>query len=53
VTKSGTAIAQRSSQAVLGSYSYLVGIFESDPNTGAAWTVSGVNATEFGIEIAS
>lgn len=33
-----------------GSYKRAVSVRETDPNTAAAWTVSGVNAAEFGFE---
>jgi hypothetical protein len=32
------------------SYQDFQGVFERDPNTGVAWTASGVNAAEFGIK---
>ena len=31
-------------------YADYQGIFEVDPNTGVAWTISGVNAAQFGIK---
>lgn len=39
------------SEPLLTSYSQISSIFEYDPNTNAAWTVSGVNAVHCGFEV--
>ncbi len=35
------------------SYYYIAEILETDPSTGSAWTISGINAAEFGYEVAT
>jgi hypothetical protein len=53
-TKSGATVADSGTDLGLStSYQYLIGLFETDPNTSAAWTVSGVNAAEFGVKTIS
>ena len=34
----------------LNSYVNFQGLFPTDPNSGVAWTVAGVNAAEFGVK---
>jgi len=34
-----------------GSYVYLLQLYETNPGTGAAWTIAGVNDAEFGIKV--
>lgn len=52
ILKSGGAIQNEATQAQSLSYVNQQGaIRETDPNTGAAWTVSAVNALEAGVEI--
>ena len=50
--KSGSTVSDNGADfaLTLNSYADFVGIFETDPNTGVAWTVSGVNAAEFGVK---
>jgi hypothetical protein len=50
--KSGGTVSDNGSDfaLTLNSYVNFQGIFPTDPNTGVAWTVSGVNAAEFGIK---
>jgi hypothetical protein len=50
--KSGSTTADSGTDLplTLGSYADLQGIFPTDPNTGIAWTISGVNAAEFGVK---
>jgi hypothetical protein len=52
VTKSGATVADNGSDfaLTLNTYADFQGLFETDPNTGVAWTVSGVNAAEFGVK---
>lgn len=42
----GTAVAPAN-----GTYSLVSDVFETDPNTAAAWTEAGVNAVKLGVEI--
>ena len=48
--KSGATLADNGADfaLTLSSYFDFQGIFQTDPNTGVAWTVAGVNAAEFG-----
>jgi hypothetical protein len=52
VTKSSATIADNGVDFPLtqNSYQYFQGYFDTDPATGVAWTVSGVNAAEFGVK---
>lgn len=51
VTKSGSTLGDNGSDLALSTtYQYLLAFLESDPNTGVAWTGSGVNAAEFGVK---
>lgn len=50
--KSGTTTSADAGQAVDSSYEELVRVEEDDPDTGAAWTASGVNSAQFGVEVA-
>lgn len=43
---SGTAVAPAN-----GTYALVSDVFETDPNTAAAWTEAGVNAVKLGVEI--
>jgi hypothetical protein len=50
--KSGSTFAYSPSESILDSYRYHVGIFETNPNTGTAWSsVSDVNGTQIGFTI--
>jgi len=50
--KSGTAEDAGTGEVIASaSYKTMRRISETDPNTGAAWTVSGVNAAQFGIKV--
>ena len=52
VARSGTTeTAAAASHDALASYADTQDIFETDPDTGAAWTEAGFAAAEFGIEI--
>lgn len=52
VARSGTTeTAAGASHDALASYADTQDIFETDPDTGAAWTEAGFAAAEFGIEI--
>jgi hypothetical protein len=44
-------ICNGSNVQLLTSYSHIYGIYETDPNTGNAWTSSGVNTLKAGFEI--
>jgi hypothetical protein len=48
--KSGATTSTGTSQALPSSYAYLTQIWETDPNTAAAWTEANLNAAEFGVE---
>lgn len=39
------------SQALSTSYVYLSQIYEADPATSAAWTISGINGDQFGVKV--
>lgn len=50
--KTGTTTSADSAQAIAGtSYETLYRIAEQDPDTSAAWTSSGINGAQFGIEV--
>jgi hypothetical protein len=51
--KSGAASANGAPLALTASYVYYRDIFETDPNTSAAWTSGGVNAIQIGPEVAT
>lgn len=51
--KSGTTEVTGSSQSPTASYIYYSAYQDTDPNTSAAWTASGVNAVTAGAKIAS
>lgn len=50
--KSGASVQVNSGKQVATSYWPVQTVFASDPATGAAWTVAGLNAAEFGYEAA-
>jgi hypothetical protein len=52
VTKSAGTTADSGTDFALSlsSYADFQGVFETDPNTGVAWTTAGVNAAEFGMK---
>lgn len=51
VAKSGSTIGDNGSDFYLGNTAQIYqGVLATDPNTGVAWTVSGVNAAEFGVK---
>lgn len=47
---SSAAYANGADQTLAVAYKLFVDAFYTDPNTGAAWTASGLNAAEFGVE---
>jgi hypothetical protein len=49
--KSGTVISVGANINLVGSYQYFSDMYTLDPNTGTAWTPSGVNLTQFGYKI--
>jgi hypothetical protein len=51
--KQGGTTYSGSTQAVGTSYSIVTELVPQDPNTSAPWTISGVNAAEFGLELVS
>ena len=51
--KSGSTEVAGSSQSPAASYSYFSAYQDTDPNTSAAWTASGVNSVTAGVKIAS
>jgi hypothetical protein len=48
--KSSSTTSTGTSQALPSSYAYLTQVWETDPNTAAAWTETNLNAAEFGVE---
>jgi hypothetical protein len=48
--KSGATTSTGASQALPSSYAYLLQVWETDPNTAAAWTEANFNSAEFGVE---
>jgi len=52
VTKSGATLGDNGADFALStSYAYYHGLFETDPNTSAAWLIAAVNAAEFGVKV--
>ncbi len=51
--KSGTTEVSGAAQAPGASYAYFAAYADADPNTGAAWTATGVNSLSAGARIAS
>lgn len=51
VTRSGSTDYDGSSTALTTSYAAYSRVHETDPNTSAAWTASGVNAVEVGVKV--
>jgi hypothetical protein len=52
VAKTGTTTIDNGTDLMLSTTPTIQsGIFETDPSTGVAWTVSGVNAAEFGVKV--
>jgi hypothetical protein len=51
VARSSATEVDGPTEGISGGYSYRDHIYENDPNGGAAWTESSVNAAEFGIKI--
>ena len=52
-TKSGATTTDSSAVTLSTSYAGYSNIYETDPNTTSAWTVSGVNALQIGQKVAS
>lgn len=51
-TKSGSTLGDNGSDLALNQqYAYFMGLFESDPNTSAAWTLANAEAAEFGVKL--
>lgn len=51
-TKSGVVLGDSGADlVVLSNYQYLQGFLTTDPNTGVAWTMTGVNSAEFGVKV--
>jgi len=51
VVRSGGTDFVGTSQNIGSSYTYYQQLYEQDPNTAAAWTISNVNAAEFGVKL--
>jgi hypothetical protein len=51
--KSGATEVTGSSQSPSTSYLYYASYQDTDPNTSAAWTASGVNSATAGVKIAT
>jgi hypothetical protein len=49
--KSGATTSDGTAVSPSTSYTYLTNVRETDPDTAAAWTASGVNAAEFGMKV--
>jgi len=52
VVKSSATVANGATQALNTTQNYYSDVFATDPNTSTAWTQSGVNNAEFGVEAA-
>jgi hypothetical protein len=52
-TKSGATTTDSTAVTLAASYAGYSRIYETDPNTASAWTVSGVNALQIGQKVAS
>ena len=48
--KSGATTTTGATQTLSSSYAYFKEIYETDPNTAAAWTETNLNSAEFGVE---
>jgi hypothetical protein len=51
ICKSGTTTETGDPDSLTSEYIPSWKIFDTDPDTGAAWTTSGVNSAEFGVEV--
>jgi hypothetical protein len=51
--KSGTTTADGTTQGIATSYLPYGDLYETDPDTAMAWTPSGVNTVQVGIEVVS
>lgn len=51
IIKSGGTSANGSTKAAASDYALAYDIFEKDPNTDAAWTKSGIDALQVGVEV--
>jgi hypothetical protein len=51
--KSGTTTADGTTRGMATSYLAYGDLYETDPDTAIAWTPSGVNAMQVGIEVVS
>jgi hypothetical protein len=50
--KSGATVSDSGTDQPLStSYQYLMGLFETDPNTAVAWTMVNIQAAEFGVKV--
>lgn len=49
--KSGATVGKSAAQSLASSYTYYQGVFEQDPDTAAQWTISGVEAGAYGVEV--
>lgn len=49
IVNSSATVAEGDTHALASSYQFIQDTFETDPDTGVAWTKSGVDAAEFGI----
>jgi hypothetical protein len=49
--KSGSATQNGTTQGMSATYQIFSDIYETDPNTSAAWTASAVNAAQVGVEV--
>ena len=53
ICRSGSTNYEGSEFAPDTDYTYFQNVWETDPDTASAWTVSGVNSAEFGIKVES
>jgi hypothetical protein len=51
VVRSGVTDFVGTSRNIGSTYTYYQQVYETDPNTAAAWTITNVNAAEFGIKL--
>lgn len=52
VKSSVTEVAGATHNFMWDNYNPIIDIWETDPNTGSAWTYAAINAAQFGIEVA-
>lgn len=51
LAKSGSTVLDGSSVVLSSGYTFSTQVYETDPDTSAAWTKNGVNSAEFGVKV--